>query len=81
MASGTEGGALARLGVTAPAVTTSRSNMVQQRGLPDFFTRFSEAFLIEAVTFVERHSQWSAVADHAGGCANSHPGHRLARSL
>lgn len=52
-ASGTEGGALAGKGIAAPAVQGERDNMVQQQGLPDFFARFSEAFLIEAKTFVE----------------------------
>ena len=52
-ASGTEGGALAGKGIAAPAITVEQGNRVSQQGLPDFFARFSDAFLIEAKAFVD----------------------------
>ena len=52
-ASGTEGGALAGKGIAAPAITVEQGNRVAQQGLPDFFARFSDAFLVEAKAFVD----------------------------
>ena len=52
-ASGTEGGALAGKGIAAPAITVEQNNRVAQQGLPDFFARFSDAFLVEAKAFVD----------------------------
>ncbi len=52
-AHGTEGAVLAGKGIIHPALIAERGNLQQQQGLPDFFARFSEAFLVEAKAFVD----------------------------
>ena len=51
-ANGTESGLRAGFHIQQPAVMTERDNTLQAAGLPDFFSRFEEAFLTEACTFV-----------------------------
>ena len=52
-ANGTQGSALAGKSVAASALVTEYGNMQHQGGLPDFFARFSDAFIVEARTFVD----------------------------
>lgn len=52
-ANGTQGGALAGSGIASPAIVSEVGNRQYQQGLPDFFARFSDAFLIEAKAFVD----------------------------
>jgi myo-inositol 2-dehydrogenase/D-chiro-inositol 1-dehydrogenase len=52
-ANGTKGGALAGQGIMAPAVIAEHGNVQHRQGLPDFFARFSDAFLVEARAFVD----------------------------
>ena len=52
-AHGTEGAVLAGKGILSPAISAEHDNVQEQKGLPDFFARFSEAFLAEARAFVD----------------------------
>lgn len=52
-ANGTLGGMLAGKGIAAPALIAESGNMQHRQGLPDFFARFSDAFLVEAKAFVD----------------------------
>lgn len=52
-ANGTKSGLRAGFGIQQPAVMTERDNALHTAGLPDFFSRFEEAFLTEACTFVD----------------------------
>lgn len=52
-ANGTKGGLKAGAPIVAPAVVTERGNTSVTQGLPDFFSRFEDAFLTEAQAFVD----------------------------
>lgn len=52
-ASGTQSGLRAGFNIQSPAVMTERDNALHTVGLPDFFSRFEQAFLTEACAFVD----------------------------
>lgn len=52
-ANGTRSGLRAGFHIQQPAVMTERDNALHAVGLPDFFSRFEEAFLTEACAFVD----------------------------
>ena len=52
-ANGTRGGLVAGAGIQAPALSVERDNFAMLPGLPDFFSRFSDAFRVEAQAFVD----------------------------
>lgn len=52
-ANGTKSGLRAGFNIQQPAVITEKDNALHIGGLPDFFSRFEEAFLTEACVFVD----------------------------